>query len=75
MSGFAVQIGRREESKKERREDGRKDESCKSDAICFWFSGVAAVIEYAVRQGGRQNKISSLLSRDICDIMREATYW
>ncbi len=40
----------------------------------FTNSGVAEVIEYAVRLAGRQNKISSRFS-DIADLLREAQYW
>lgn len=40
----------------------------------FTNSGVAEVVEYAVRLAGRQNKISTKFS-DIADLLREAQYW
>ncbi|GAB4116577.1 MAG: ATP-binding protein [Candidatus Caldatribacteriota bacterium] len=40
----------------------------------FDKSGVAAVIEYAVRLAGRQNKISTQFN-DLVDVLREADYW
>jgi len=40
----------------------------------FDKSGIAAVIEYAVRLAGRQNKISTQFN-DLVDILREANYW
>ncbi len=40
----------------------------------FDRSGVGAVIEYAVRLAGRQNKLSTQFHR-VTDILREASYW
>jgi len=40
----------------------------------FDKSGLAAVIEHAVRLAGRQNKISTQFN-DLVDILREADYW
>jgi lon-related putative ATP-dependent protease len=40
----------------------------------FDHSGIAAVIEYAVRLAGRQNKISTHFN-SLVDLLREANYW
>jgi lon-related putative ATP-dependent protease len=40
----------------------------------FERSGVAAIVEYGVRLGGKQNKLSTEFNK-IVDIIREANYW
>ncbi len=42
--------------------------------IAFDRSGVAAIVEYGIRLGGRQNKLSTEFNK-IVDIIREASYW
>lgn len=38
-------------------------------------TGVAAIVENAVRSAGRQNKISTQLSTDVHDVIAEANFW
>jgi predicted ATP-dependent protease len=39
------------------------------------FSGIAAVIEYAVRQSNHQDRISTSLTKHVADVVREAHFW
>jgi len=48
--------------------------SSEEKLLPFDRSGVAAFVEHAVRQAGRQEKISIRLSR-LTDLMREADFW
>jgi predicted ATP-dependent protease len=48
---------------------------CQEEALrAFDSEAVAAVIEFAVRLAGRQNKLSADLDK-IVDVLREANYW
>lgn len=48
---------------------------CEEDKLCpFHKEAVAAVVEYGVRRGGRQDKLSTRFS-EIADLAREACYW
>lgn len=48
---------------------------CDDDALAaFDKTGVAAVVEFGVRQAGRKKKISTKFS-EIADVIREAHYW
>ncbi|MBI4466588.1 MAG: AAA family ATPase [Acidobacteria bacterium] len=48
---------------------------CDEDKLCpFDKEAVAAVVEYGVRRGGRQDKLSTRFS-EIADLAREACYW
>ncbi len=68
---------------REAKRDGKKIEEyarfiariCKVEHLMdFDRSGVAAVIEYAARRAGRQDKLWTRFS-DIADLLREASFW
>jgi ATP-dependent Lon protease len=48
---------------------------CEEDKLlAFSREGIKAVLEQAIRQAGRQNKITTRFS-DVADLLREASFW